>query len=726
VPPITKSIALFVLLLFALEAKSQSYELTPAPFNSSEADFGGTFYGSHFIYSSARQKTEITYNEDTIHHFFTDLFQTTLNTEGEWEEPTAIRGQVNTIMNEAQCTFTQDGKVMYFTGNLKNALSQKKDKSEKYALGIMSAKKFNREWILDKEFQYNSSNSSYSCGHPYIANNDSLLLFSSNQPGGHGGSDLYYCLWQNNAWTTPTNFGPTINTSGNEFYPFIDEFGVLYFTSDSRKDSEGLDIYSAQIKEGGTYLEPVRLPEPINSDDDDFAYSEKKGSNRGCISSNRDGDNDDVYFFTRYDDDFKHCITNAPPFFCYLFSDENYPIKGNLPYVFMWRFNDGDSIHGSQVKKCFKDFGHYTYALEVFDTLTRRYVMTANEDEIEINRPESPYIDIPPKWSTRQYINSTINIPSALSIDTTTLEWTLNDRVVGTGKQFRWKPDTEGEFMLNVRMKTKGTKRVSPKSICVEQPIVIQADSVHEKYPPIIPIPISYPEVVRNLQGQQVFPRYYIALCRSTDSLRINDPCWGKAPKKVLEMTNQKEFIYVIEQTNDMSELLQLFRDYRDKGYDVQIVQSMSTDNVYDVVREMSSHLPNAENQTTESNVNKTAINTDNTKESVALNANTTQQTAPLTTAYIATEEDYTRKVKYVAAVMNIEQDMTLQIICEYSAEDKAEAAHTMALQIRELLIQLHVKPEAIAIATRHNMNVLPQQQIKLILQYPFSSETHE
>jgi hypothetical protein len=706
-----------VLLLFAIAANGQTYEVAPAPFNSPEADFGGTFNGNHIIYSSSRQRTEITYNDDTTHQFFTDLYITSINKEGEWEEPRPIKGQVNTLMNEAQCTFSQDGKTMYYTGNLKNALNQRKEKSATYALGIVCAKLYNREWIIEHDFPYNSSSSTYSCGHPFLAQSDSLFLFSSNQPGGYGGSDLYYCLWQNNAWSNPENLGPTINTEGNEFYPFVNAQGVLYFSSDSRDDSEGLDIYCALPTANGGYEEPVRLPEPINTEADDFAYSEKQGSNRGCISSNRDGVQDDIYLFTRYEDNFNHCLTNAPPHFCYMFSDENYAQMPNLPFTYVWRFSDGDVQSGSQVKKCFDDFGHYTYSLEVQDTLTRQFIMTANEDELEISRPEEPYLMVPPTWALRQDVQGIVTIPTQLAIDTASIEWLLNDTRLANGKQFQWKPDTLGEFLLTVRMKTKGTRRVASKAICIEQRIVIQPDPVQEEYPPIVPISISTPQIVRNVQGEQLIPRYYIVMSRSKDSLSANDSRWLNAPRQVLEMSNHTEFIYVLEETNDLSQLLQQFQHYREAGHSVEIVQCLNTKNIYLPVRTMNWTGTNS------------ALKSENTSPNT-LSANDSLKTNPTlpsqTTTYIDLDKDYMRKVKYVAAVMNIERQMDLQIVCEYPAKEKAQAAQEKALKMKELLIQFNVEPDAIAIATQLNENVVPQHEVKMILQYPYTAAEHE
>jgi hypothetical protein len=56
------------------------------------------------------------------------------------------------------------------------------------------------------------------------------MVFSSNTPGGKGGSDLYLSQWKDGAWTAPRNLGPKINSSKGESVPMADA-KYLYFQS---------------------------------------------------------------------------------------------------------------------------------------------------------------------------------------------------------------------------------------------------------------------------------------------------------------------------------------------------------------------------------------------------------------------------------------------------------------------------------------------------------------
>jgi hypothetical protein len=49
----------------------------------------------------------------------------------------------------------------------------------------------------------------------------------------------------NGVWSKPKNCGKTINTSGDERYPFIHADGTLYFSSNGYAGFGGMDIYKS-------------------------------------------------------------------------------------------------------------------------------------------------------------------------------------------------------------------------------------------------------------------------------------------------------------------------------------------------------------------------------------------------------------------------------------------------------------------------------------------------
>ena len=125
------------------------------------------------------------------------------------------------------------------------------------------------------------------------------MYFSSDRPGGFGGSDLWKASINGNTMGTPQNLGPTINTEARETFPFVNNNDELYFSSDGRVGLGGLDVYATKIRKDASLGEVHNLGTPINSNADDFAYYIDYQNKQGFVSSNREGGqgNDDIYGF---------------------------------------------------------------------------------------------------------------------------------------------------------------------------------------------------------------------------------------------------------------------------------------------------------------------------------------------------------------------------------------------------------------------------------------------
>jgi outer membrane protein OmpA-like peptidoglycan-associated protein len=121
-------------------------------------------------------------------------------------------------------------------------------------------------------------------------------------PGTLGLSDLFKVSVDGDTYGTPENLGPEINTEGRETMPFVSSNNELYFASDGHPGLGGLDVFTASTaeKDGTNFKEVINVGEPINSSKDDFGYIVDKATNKGYVTSNREGGNgnDDIYKFT--------------------------------------------------------------------------------------------------------------------------------------------------------------------------------------------------------------------------------------------------------------------------------------------------------------------------------------------------------------------------------------------------------------------------------------------
>ncbi len=207
---------------------------------------------------------------------------------------------LNTKYHEGPATFTKDGSKVIFTRNNYTDGKYRESSDGINKLKLYTAQQINGTWKEPEEMAFNSNE--YSTGHPALGRVDQLLYFVSDMPGGFGGTDLYVARWEKDRWGKPVNLGPTVNTKGNELFPFVDEKDNLYFASDGHAGLGDLDMFYAPMNDDGQSAKSVQnLGEPINSNKDDFGIvtdGERKG---GYFSSNRKngGADDDIYRFKR-------------------------------------------------------------------------------------------------------------------------------------------------------------------------------------------------------------------------------------------------------------------------------------------------------------------------------------------------------------------------------------------------------------------------------------------
>ena len=134
---------------------------------------------------------------------------------------------------------------------------------------------------------------------PSISHGGDTLYFSSNRPGGEGGSDIWMSLkgrLETESWTPAINLGSAINTPENEISPYFSSpFGCLLFASNGHVGYGGYDLFAAK---GESFFEPkiYNLGSPFNSTHDDTYFN--ISDSIGFISSNRvTGNVLDIYRF---------------------------------------------------------------------------------------------------------------------------------------------------------------------------------------------------------------------------------------------------------------------------------------------------------------------------------------------------------------------------------------------------------------------------------------------
>jgi len=286
----------------------EAFHVYKCKFNSKKIDFSPMYFGSanRLVFASSRDVNERKIRIDNwTSDRFVDLFVVEKDSLGTWKEPTLMPEVINSKFHEGSMIFSKDMQMMYFTRNDYNKSrgydSERNTRLHIYSVYLDTAlnDEGQREWTGLKALPFNSNE--YSSAHPTLTNDDKIMVFASDKPGGFGGMDLYMSKFTEGEWGEPMTLGDQLNTSGNEVFPYIHpQTNDLYFSSNLHVGLGGLDIYRAQWNPATkTWSHPINVGLPINSNRDDFGIIANADFSKGYFTSNRGGKDDDIYSFER-------------------------------------------------------------------------------------------------------------------------------------------------------------------------------------------------------------------------------------------------------------------------------------------------------------------------------------------------------------------------------------------------------------------------------------------
>lgn len=283
-------------------ALGNRYRLENLALNTENSEFGVVPYNDFLVYAAAKkevQKRNILkpyygWNDEP----FLDIYKihkdslVSGNTVSK-----SISNKVNTKLHEGTVAFSKNGKTMYFTRN--NYYKNKEVKDDKLVthLKLYKANLIDGIWDNIEPLPFNGNH--FSVEHPALSHDGKRLYFSSDMPGTLGGFDLFYVDIKNDGtYSDPVNLGTTINTKYREQFPFIAHNGDLYFSSNGHFGFGGLDVFWSKLK-ADNFQKPDNIGLPLNSGYDDFAFFLDNTLKAGYVSSNRiqGKGSDDIYSF---------------------------------------------------------------------------------------------------------------------------------------------------------------------------------------------------------------------------------------------------------------------------------------------------------------------------------------------------------------------------------------------------------------------------------------------
>lgn len=208
----------------------------------------------------------------------------TSQVNGRWcnPEPVSFSG----IKDGIDLFITTNGKSMVFcsyeekTGDVKSYPNHDFWISYRVGERWTSPVPFAREAISEFEDYF-----------PVITGNGNLYF--NSQRGGPGTNDIYISKYLNGNYTRPEKLPEPINTPYREFDAFVtQDEGLMIFSSDNPGGFGRSDLYISNKKNDGSWSEPLNMGESVNSEFSEYSATITPDGKYLFFTSNRNGSED--------------------------------------------------------------------------------------------------------------------------------------------------------------------------------------------------------------------------------------------------------------------------------------------------------------------------------------------------------------------------------------------------------------------------------------------------
>lgn len=597
---------ILITLMFqnSLFGQSESYKITLAPFSSKEYDeFSPVYFKNGIVFCTNRSpKLVFNYTGSKDKGQF-KIYYAESPSKANWRNARLFSKSLTTILNDGPVTFNSSQDTIYYSRNMDISAKLSDISNSRNKLGIFNAVWDGREWTKMRELRI--SNEWYNITTPSLSPDGKKLYFASDKPGGYGGSDLFYSEWKSDYWSDPVNLGPVINTSGNETFPFLSPSGDLYFSSDGQPGLGGKDIFFSQYADT-SWLTPVRLDPPINTNFDDFGIVTDTLMNEGYFSSNRNGNIDIFQFKTIFPQVFFNNIQRENQY-CFTFDDNGSMIIDSTFLKSRWNFGDGKSSGKTIASHCYSGPGIYDIKLDLLDRNTGKFFFTKLSYKLNLHDTEQPYInssDVAVKGDVMEFDGRKTNLPG---FEILTYSWNFGDHDRASGELVRHSYKNNGEYLVNLTLTLKSVLNHKIQKKGVSKKILILND-IQEKEAFLakrVPAKATFTDVRNNgnvrivsqqsaeteSQKEAVFA---VELLSSKSKIDFKSSIFMNLPKKytLKERYNQEEGIYsyVIDEQMNLMATYPAYREMIELGFKdartiVIVLKEPSEKELYSIVK---------------------------------------------------------------------------------------------------------------------------------------------
>lgn len=155
-----------------------------------------------------------------------------------WSKPQCLCSTINTTSGQNQASVTSDG-TLYFIDY--------KWTSKNWTCDILRSKLKNGDYLQPEKLP-TSINSTSEDWTPYIAKDDSYLIFSSLRRSEYGDLFISFHDIPSDTWSEPISMGDSINTSSQETFPTVSPDGKYLFFTRYTDEKNDMDVYWVSAK----------------------------------------------------------------------------------------------------------------------------------------------------------------------------------------------------------------------------------------------------------------------------------------------------------------------------------------------------------------------------------------------------------------------------------------------------------------------------------------------
>lgn len=563
-------------MLFSASAQKDNYVITRAPFSSPKYDeFSPVFYKGGVIFCSNREQGILSGYSTPDNKAFFKLYQSDTTAATQWQSSRLLTGSINSNLNNGPATFNRKGDTVYFSRNIVTDGNFRDITGRGNKLGLFFAVLKNGEWTNVKDMRFNDN--AWNITTPYLSPDGLRLYFASDKPGGYGGSDLYYSEWKSGYWNNPVNLGRPVNTGGNEAYPFVNDAGDLFFSSDSLPGKGGKDIFFTHFADT-SWIQPVNLSAPVNSSGNDFGFIADGTITKGYFSSDRAGMLD-IYSFRTIRPQFFYCTPEQESSLCYSFSDDALIDVDPLTLQFSWEFGDGEKQSGYVVEHCYSKPGKYTISESITEKKTGKLVFMKTIADIQINDNKLPQIVLNgPVFAGRE-----VNLTAAASLpgyEEVSHFWDFGDNSVvkgGSAAHVFGEGETRVRLLSNLKESSTGIT----KQVCVEKTVKSSsqpATKQEKKIGNAIPVNLTNGTNSRAVEVEKIYSSaaeiarkavFAVQVHESATPMDLNDQMFRNLSSRyaIRRIPSGKGYSYLIDEQIRFMPAYASYSDAAENGY---------------------------------------------------------------------------------------------------------------------------------------------------------------